>query len=321
VACPSGRSIPGPDWGLRDSLSPAEPDIIARVPAVNRCAGTLTILLAGLALSGSCGGSPARPTPQPPVATPPPSSTPPPPPNAAPVITRLSAQGTRRHEPANLADANEEIVLTATVTDAETAADKLTFEWSSPSGSFTGAGPSVRWRAPASVPTPLVATLQLRVVDGDQRVDRTVLVQVHDHVREVGDMATLFLRDFSDSTIPAGTVMRNFLPGCYGTGEETREVQDNRIGFRITKSMVGPPAVSVDFDGVCRYENRAGDACSVSPVRWESVTPSGGHDAVAGVDQIAAVYRQDRWWLCDSKFDGHPVSGTALFRSLTGGAR
>jgi len=106
------------------------------------------------------------------------------------VVTGLTAQGTRRHEPANLADAGEEIVVTAAVTDAETAVDRLTFEWSSPVGTFAGAGPSVRWRAPASVPAPLVASLQLRVVDGDQRVERTVAVSVHDHAREVGDMAT-----------------------------------------------------------------------------------------------------------------------------------
>jgi hypothetical protein len=278
--------------------------------------GAVLVLPALLAL-GSCGSdSPTKPT-QPPVVTPP---TPPTTPNTPPVISGLTAQGTRKKEPANLADAGEEIVLTATVTDAETATDKLTFEWSSPVGTFSGTGPTVRWRAPVTVPTPLVATLQLRVVDGDQRVDRTVAVQVHDHVREVGDMATLFLREFSDSTIPASTVMRNFLPGCYGTAAETQEVQDNRVKFRITKWSVGDPTVTVDFDGVCRYESRSGDACSTNPVRWESIlTASGGHDAVAGVDQVAAVYRQDRWWLCDSKFDGKPVSGTALYRSLTGG--
>ena len=298
----------------------AEPVIISSVRTAGgwrATSGTL-IALSILVTLGSCGGSPTKPSPTPaPVVTPPPPA-PPPTPNTAPVISSLTAQGTRKKEPASLADANEEIVLTATVTDAETAVDKLTFEWSSPVGAFSGTGPTVRWRAPASVPAPLVANLQLRVVDGDQRVDRTVAVQVHDHVREVGDMATLFLRDFSDSTIPTSTVMRNFLPGCYGTAEETREVTDNRVTFRITKWFVGDPTVTVDFGGTCPYESRAGDACSTNTVRWESVlTGSGGHDAVAGVDQVAAVYRQDRWWLCDSKFDGHAVSGTALYRSLT----
>src|SRR6478609_574869 len=120
-------------------------------PADSRFRGFLSslALVGGLTLAG-CGGSPAGPTPAPQpqipiVVVPTPAPTPAPAPNTAPVLSGLTAQGTRRREPANLADAGEEIVLTATVTDAETAVDRLTFEWSSPVGTFTGAGPSVRW--------------------------------------------------------------------------------------------------------------------------------------------------------------------------------
>jgi hypothetical protein len=282
------------------------------------------VILAGIiasvgVLAGCGGGSPppTQPTPQPQAApTPPPA--PPPAPNAAPVIGSLTAQGTRRREPANLADAGEEIVVTAVVTDAETPVDRLTFEWSSPSGSFTGTGPTVRWRAPQSVPAPFVASLQLRVVDGDQRVERTVAVRVHDHAKEVGDMATLFLRDFSDSRVAPATVMRNFLPDCYGTRDERQQVEDNRKGFTILSSSVGPARVTVDFDGTCPYDRKEGDACSQSAVRWESRKTNGEIEIVEGTDQVAAVYRQDRWWLCDSSFDGRKVFGTgAFFRLLT----
>jgi hypothetical protein len=283
--------------------------------------------LAAMAALAGCGGSPAQPTPtpapqpQPPVVTPP-APTPPPAPNTAPAVTGLTAQGTRRREPPNLADAGEEIVLTATVSDAETALDRLTFEWSSPVGTFSGEGPLVRWRAPATVPAPTVATLQVRVVDGEHRVERTVAVRVHDHVREVGDMATLFLKDFSDSAAAPATVMRNFLPDCYGTRDERQQVEDNRAGFTILGSLVGPAAVTVDFDGVCPYNSKPGDACSVSAVRWESRKRNGEVEVVAGEDQVAAVYRQDRWWLCDSSFDGRKISGTGSFyRLLTRSAR
>ena len=261
-------------------------------------------VLACLGAFAGCGGDapPTRPTPQPAAAPPPPP--PPPPANAAPVIGGITAQGIRRREPANLADAGEEIVLTASVTDAETPVDRLTFEWSSPAGAFSGTGPNVRWRAPSSVPSPFVAPLQLRVVDGDQRAERTVAVRVHDHAREVGDLATLFLREFSDSSIPAVTVMRNFLPGCYGTADELKEVEDNRRDLRIVASSIGPAQVTVGFDDVCPYQNRPGDACSQSRVHWESIElGEGDRKVVSGVDQVAAVYRQDRWWLCDSKFD------------------
>src|SRR5688572_1806732 len=243
-----------------------------------------------------------------------------PPANAAPVISGLTAQGTRRAEPPNLADLGEELVVTATVTDAEAPVDRLTFEWSSPVGSFSGQGPTVRWRAPASVPAPIVATLRLRVVDGEQRIERTVDVRVHDHVREVGEMATLFLSDFSNSSVPVATVMRNFLPGCYGTAEEQSDVETVRRNYLHVSTRLDPPVVTVDFDGRCPYQNRAGDACSVSFVRWETrKIPGGEREVVEGHDQVAAVYRQDRWWLCDSRWNGRLVTGSgALHRLLTG---
>jgi hypothetical protein len=262
----------------------------------------------GLGFGAGCGSpAPTRPTP---------------PPNAAPVITALTAQGTRRAEPANLADIGEEIVVTAAVTDAETAVDRLTFEWSSPVGSFSGQGPSVRWRAPATIPGPTVAAIRVRVVDGAQRIERTVDVRIHDHVREVGEMATLFLSDFSNSATPVSTVMRNFLPGCYGTAEEQSDVETVRRNYLHVSTRLDPPVVTVDFDGRCPYQGRGGDACSTSFVRWETrKIPSGEREVVEGHDQVAAVYRQDRWWLCDSRWDGRLVTGTGTFQRLISGQR
>jgi hypothetical protein len=265
-------------------------------------------LLLGSLLLGSCGDGPppTRPT-----------SSGVRPANTPPAITSLSAQGTRRAEPANLADVGEELVVTATVTDAETAVDRLTFEWSSPAGTFSGQGPVVRWRAPASIPRPTVATLRVQVVDGDQRIERSVDVRVHDHVREVGEMAHLFLSDFSDSSVAVAVVMRNFLPGCYGTAEEQSDVEIVRRNYLHVSTRLDPPVVTVDFEGRCPYQNRPGDACSVSFVRWETrKIPSGEREIVEGHDQVAAVYRQDRWWLCDSRWDGRLVTGTGTLHRL-----
>jgi len=160
------------------------------------------------------------------------------------------------------------------------------------------------------------------VVDGDQRAERTVTVRVHDHVREVGDMATRFLEDFSDSRVPPATVMRNFLPDCYGTTDERIQVEGNRVNFVILSSSVAPAHVTVDFDGECPYDRKAGDACSASRVRWESRKLNGETEIVEGTDQVAAVYRHDRWWLCDSSFDGRKVGGTSTgFLELLRGRR
>ncbi len=275
----------------------------------------IALLLGGL---GACGGgNPARPTQSSSSSTTSPSVPVSQGTNTAPTIAALTAQGGRRSEPANLADANEELVVTALVTDLETPVDRLTFEWSSPVGSFAGQGPIVRWRAPASVPAPFTATLRVRVVDGDHRVEGSVAVQVHDHAREVGEMATLFLSDFSNSATPVDTVMRNFLPGCYGTADERSDVETVRRNYLHVGTRLDPPTVTVDFDGRCPYQNRPGDACSVSFVRWETRTiPSGEREVVEGHDQVAAVYRQERWWLCDSRWDGRLVTGSGAFRQL-----
>ena len=251
--------------------------------------------------------------------------------NQPPVIQSVTARGVKPNEPDNFADLSEEITVTATVTDAETTPDRLVYEWSGTDGSFTGTGPSAKWRAPASGATPFVANLKLTVVDRYQttdgsglpitfehRVEKTFTVKVHDSPKEVGGMATLFLENFSKSSVPPAVVMQDFLVGCYGTAEELGQVVKNRQDFIVTSYSVGPPTVTINFGGVCAIRGRSGDACSTSPVRWDSTrTSDGGKESVEGVDQLAAVYRSSRWWLCDSQFEGKRLLGTAFYELLT----
>ena len=68
----------------------------------------------------------------------------------------------------------------------------------------------------------------------ENRVTKSVTVSVHDSVREVGDMATEFLTNFSKSDVSVGTVMKDFTPSCSGTAEEKQDVEDNRAEFIIT---------------------------------------------------------------------------------------
>jgi hypothetical protein len=234
------------------------------------------------------------------------------------------------NEPENFADLSEEITVTATATDAEATPDRLVYEWSGTDGTFTGTGPSVKWLAPASGATPFVANLKLTVVDRFQttdgsglpitfehRVEKAFTVKVHDSIREVGGMATLFLENFSKSSVAPAVVMQDFLVGCYGTAEELQDVVDNRNEFTITSSNVGPAAVTVNFGGRCAYQNRPGDACSNSSVRWSSIEKATGKTGTAeGTDQVAAVYRSARWWLCDSKFDAKDSVGSLRFLQL-----
>lgn len=250
--------------------------------------------------------------------------------NEPPVIRSIIARGVKPNEPQNFADLSEEIAVTATVTDAEAAPERLVYEWSGTDGTFTGTGASVKWRAPASGATPFVANLKLTVVDRFQttdgsglpitfehRVEKTFSVKVHDSVREVGGMATLFLENFSKSSVAPSVVMQDFLVGCYGTAVELQQVIDNRATYTITASSVGPAVVTVDFDGTCSYRSRPGDACSNSAVSWTSTTKATGETgSTSGTDQVAAVYRNARWWLCDSQFNAKSSVGDTGFLRL-----
>jgi hypothetical protein len=142
-----------------------------------------------------------------------------------------------------------------------------------------------------------------------QSVTSTVEVALHDSKKEVGDMARQFLLDFSDSSIrDVPYIMRNFIQGCYGTQDETDQVTNNRLEFRIVNYRVEQAVTTVNFGGVCPYLSKRGDACAAVPVFWDSVFTKDNSraPAVTGTDWVAAMYQPalNKWGLCDSSFDG-----------------
>jgi len=230
-------------------------------------------------------------------------------PNEPPVIQTIGARGSRANQPAQFADLNEAITVTATVTDAETQPANLTYEWSAPAGTFSGTGPTVTWRAPQDFPAPGPLVLTLAVVDGSHRVTSTTTVRIHDSVREVGEMARNFLLLFSDSRVAPEIVVQDFLPGCGADGRgrenELADVVRNRADLTITQWEVGQPQVSINFGGTCPFRTRRADACAQMAVRWTSVRKATSRVEVAsGTDQVTAIYNGTRWGLCDSDFDG-----------------
>jgi hypothetical protein len=240
------------------------------------------------------------------------------------VIASIAIQGTRSKEPANFADLGETVQVTATVHDDETPIDQLQFVWTADVGTFTGTGPSVTWTAPSQGTTPADVTLVLQVVEKfgypggplsyENDAKGSAVLSLHDSVTEVGHMARQFLLDFSDSTIPVSVVMQNFDPTCSGTAQETQQVADNRVKFLIFASNIGQPTVSIPFgNSFCSVpvdRIQRGDACSSTPVHWESKQLNNGHTQVAtGIDWISAYYRTEAksWKLCDSQFTGSCV--------------
>ena len=292
---------------------------------------TVALLVASVASASiaACGGSPSSPAA---VIAPQPLTAPPVaggPPNALSVIDSLTASGRRSKEPANFADLAEAIDLVARVHDDETPVEELEFQWSAPVGTFDGSGPRVAWRAPASGDTPLPVSITLKVVEKygypggpkiyQQDVSASVTVSLHDSRAELDAMSRQFLVDFSDSTIrDIGYIMRNFQPGCYGTAEETAQVTENRRRYRIIESRIGVASTNINFGGLCPYGPRKGDACTAVPVFWRSLDGDNHNteERVAGTDWLASVYNAEkqRWFLCDSSFDGHRAAHSTFIK-------
>jgi hypothetical protein len=245
--------------------------------------------------------------------------------NTLPVISSITVQGLRANEPANFADLGEEVNVIASVADAETALDKLTYTWTATAGTVNGTGRAVTWRAPATAATvPLQVTLTLRVteaLDGTltQSATASTTANVHDSVKEISDISVLFLKDFSEQKLTPAQIVRNFWAGCTGKADELSDVTNNQANYTITSWRVDPPASStVAFGGTCPFRSKKGDGCVQTPVLWKAIyKPTGAAETSSGTDQTTAVYRESRWWLCNSDFNGtttNPLAAVPFIR-------
>jgi hypothetical protein len=237
-------------------------------------------------------------------------------PNTPPVVA-VVVKSSYPNAPAGYVDLTESALLTASVVDPDSTPDKLSYEWTATSGTFTGTGMSVQWK-PGSAGT---ATLTLLVIERygpsnllENRVTTTARVTVHDGKKESGDLTTLFLTEFSNSSLAAETVVRNF-SSTYcapGRAEELQQIIVNRNQLVITSSTISPPSARLNFAGVCDgfKAPTSGDACVTHSCEWISrYRSSGAVDHVKGTCQLTTVFdsAQDSWKLCWSLFDGVQV--------------
>lgn len=266
-----------------------------------------------LVIAAACGGSSGPPTsPGPPIVNPPA--------NALPSIDAITAQGRRARQPARFADVRETIDVAATVRDAETPIDELTYQWSATVGSITGSGRAAVWTAPDAAPAPSTVTITLKVIEAfghpgqpknfTQDVSGTVAVRLHDSAKEVGDMSRRFLTEFSKTQTNRDwqDIMKDFkreacpVPREYD--DERAQVVNHYSNFTMHNYDIGPAEVGVNFGGTCAY-GLPGDACATVPVMWDSTGPS-GRSTTRGLDHLTAVYSttDSRWWLCSSRLQG-----------------
>jgi hypothetical protein len=225
--------------------------------------------------------------------------------NTTPTIKSIVAQGKRVRQPANFGDYGEALTVTAVVEDAQSNPAVLTYQWHSAcGGTFTGTGPQVEWKAPAAGALPTTCTIELIVSDGPGVVTNSVQVRLHNSATEVGALALEFLTEFADSHLPADErIVRNFSNSCPGKAAELSDVTKNRETRLINSYKYGTPATTVAFGSACR--SKTSDACVITSVEWQStVIATGAAETAKGISTISGVYRDSRWWLCDSSFDG-----------------
>lgn len=280
---------------------------------VSRKLPAVAALCVAAALIAGCSDSPSGPDPVPP---PPPVQTP----NTPPVIDSVTVSEPR-------IEADQEITVNATVRDAETAVEQLIFAWSADAGSFSGTGPSVKWRAPKEAQTPANYTLRLTVTENYGAQTSTGAqfqhivngtspqVRVHDSPKEIGDMALRFLRYFADSSVSADTALQEFSSSCAGTQAERNDIQDNRRKFEILSSKLNPILARVKSPWArgeatvrCEFTSRRKVCDPTDPPGCRV----GAVESVTGNCNLNTVYEQQRWLLCDSTFDG------ALLASMRG---
>jgi hypothetical protein len=269
----------------------------AAKPPSRSMVAILATLICGLLLIG-CGESPSGPTPPPPVPNPP-IGTP-------PVITSVTASVTRT-------EVDQDVTVTAAVTDAEQPANALTYVWSANAGTFSGAGAAVTWRLPKGAATPLDIVISLTVVERYQAVENGALVnrehrvtrqappfRVHDSQAEISKMVRTFLIDyFGNINVSPDACLVDFSvngPCANGRAAEYDDIVDIRENYlAVTEVVVDIRRVTINGERTF--------AEVFAPCVFRSTLKNGTKEAFSGNCELTAVYENNRWWLCESRFN------------------
>lgn len=231
--------------------------------------------------------------------------------NTPPAIAEVKTSSER-------VEADEEVELTASVKDDETALDQLTYAWaaSPAAGTFTGNGPIVRWRAPKQQTTPDVYTFTLTVTEkftsaGEARenevVSSPVTVHYNDSVAEVTGVAEQFYRDFGTFSVSPEQCVRNFSDNCSGKRDELSDIRNNRLTTHILSSTF--TATSITFNGTPRIAGTVRGPCTFEDIP----NATGRRQKVSGECLLTTVYEEWRWYLCVSHFlNGRTTPASSL---------
>ncbi len=273
--------------------------------SVVRLAAVSMFVLAATALS-TCGGGPSTPT-----SNPGPGN--PPPPNTAPVVRSIEASSTR-------VEVGSPVTLTATVEDAETPLDNLTYAWTAENGTFSGTGRAVAWTPAADARTPADFTVTLTVIERytsgssaqENKATGTATIHVNNSPKELAELSLRFLGDFANSKVSPEQCVSEFSDWCRGKKDELQDVIDNRHDFEIMSSSLRHTGLQIDaaltsaiVHTACSFTSRVitnspqSGGCRENPGSCRF----GSTQTVEGDCWTTNVYERGRWWLCQSKFD------------------
>jgi len=242
---------------------------------------------------------------QPVTPTPTPAPPPPPPaPNNAPRVTLALSSGRVQMD--------REITAAALVTDDETPAAQMTYEWSATTGSFTGTGQGVRWRAGTEDRTPVTRTITVKVIEkhagGQHEVVATHTIVVNNSYKELSDIAGGFIADFSNSLLSPEFVVRNFHDSCIGKRQELADVTANRANYRITGSQWSVTDLTFNYDARIGLVTIRAQFTSI-------IKATGLTEVAIGDALLSGLYVEDRWYLCESRWRPVNPFGASFLRA------
>jgi hypothetical protein len=270
-----------------------------------RFAAASAFVLVAAALMTTCGASPARPTP--------PGGGGSTPPNTAPTVTSIAVSDTR-------VEVGVPVTLTATVVDAETPVDNLTYTWTAANGTFSGSGRVVTWTPGTDAVTPGDFTVTLTVVERytsgssvlENTATGTATIHVNNSPKELADLSLRFLDNFANSKVSPTQCVSEFSESCRGRQDELQDITDNRHDFEILSSSLHNTGLQIDST---RTSATVHTACTFTSRVITNTPQSGGCRATPGSCQFGStqtvegdcwtnnVYERGRWWLCQSHFD------------------
>ncbi|MBI2220103.1 MAG: hypothetical protein HYU53_02730 [Acidobacteria bacterium] len=235
--------------------------------------------------------------------------------NATPVVRSVTVSRTN-------IDAGQEVTLGAIVDAAAKSYEQLRYEWTvSPrAGVLVPDGPQARWRSPGADPVPASYVVTVTVVKPSSQVDasgsavsveqRSVgsspTIMVNDARREMMAHGETFFQDVANADIAPEVSTRNFSDACSGKQAALAEITAQRAAYAQVSVTYALQLYrrSTEWTHCTAPDGAARCALMVYSIEWMRTRRADlVQERATGTQYLRGVYEQNRWWLCESRFD------------------